>query len=159
MWIHRLLLVSVLGFVSMGCQERADDTAASLEEDLADLTTVSNALTTAIVEDDVEGIMAHLTDDHVTMPPGGPMLPNNDALRQWHQARVDDYRYSADFVTEDIQVRGDLAIERWSGTSTLSARDGSAEIEDDVKGVWIWERQADGSWKLLWSIWNSNLSQ
>lgn len=30
------------------------------------------------------------------------------------------------------------------------------EVSDSIKGLWVWERQEDGSWKLLWSIWNSN---
>ena len=155
--IRRQLLVYLLGVFVAACQSGTEGGRPSVEEDLAAIATARDALVSAIAQDDVDGIMAQLTADHLTMPPDGPAPNNNDALGEWHQARIDEFSFRSDFVTEDIQVRGDLAIERWSGASTLAARDGSAEIQDDTKGVWIWERQADGSWKLLWSIWNSSL--
>ena len=140
------------------CQANPETSEPTLEDDLAQISVARDALITAIVQDDVDGIMGQLTDDHLTMPPGVPMPPDNDQLRQWHQERIDEYTFRSDFVTDDIQVRGDIAIERWSGASALVPRDGSSEIQADDKGVWIWERQDDGSWKLLWSIWNSDVS-
>lgn len=153
----RLLRLAFVGLALVACQPGSETARPTLDEDLARIGTAREALSRAIAEDDVDGIMAQLTDDHLTMPPDVPMPPDNGALRQWHQARIDAYTFRADFVTDDVQVHGDIAIERWSGASTLTSRDGTSEIQDDGKGVWIWERQPDGSWKLLWSIWNSNV--
>ncbi|MEJ2541061.1 MAG: hypothetical protein P8188_14000 [Gemmatimonadota bacterium] len=100
--------------------------------------------------------MAHLTDDHLTMPPDAPMPADNTALAQWHRDRIAEYSFQSDTRTEDIQIRGELGTERWSGPSTLVPKARGQEVIGDSKGVWIWERQPDGSWKLLWSIWNEN---
>ena len=154
----RRYLTVVFGVVLAACQAGPESAGSSLDEDLAQIGAARDALITAIVQDDVDGIMAHLTNDHLTMPPGVPTPTNNTALRQWHRDRIDEFTFSSDFVTDDVQVRGDLAIERWSGASTLTSRSDGSQIQDNTKGVWIWERQADGSWKLLWSVWNSSVS-
>ena len=91
------------------------------------------------------------------MAPDGPTPPNNRALAEWHQARIDRYKFRTTFTSDDVQIRGDIAIERWSSEVRLVPRDDGETVEDSSKGVWIWERQQDGTWKLLWSIWNSDL--
>ena len=154
----RRCLTVVFGVILAACQAGPENAEPSLDEDLAQIGVARDGLITAIVQDDVDGIMAHLTDDHLTMPPGVPTPSNDAALRQWHQDRIDQFTFSSDFVTDDVQVRGDIAIERWSAASTLTSRSDDSEIHDNNKGVWIWERQADGSWKLLWSVWNSSVS-
>src|SRR6185295_15838251 len=45
---------------------------------------------------------------------------------------------------------------RWALDST--PKRGGKTVHDEGKGVWIWRRQADGSWKIARAIWNSDLS-
>ena len=70
---------------------------------------------------------------------------------------MDQFAFETVFTTEEVRVLGDIAIERFSGSTRLVPREGGEDVVDSTKGVWIWERQEDGSWKILWSIWNSNL--
>jgi len=101
--------------------------------------------------------MAGLTEDHLTMAPNGPTPPDNTVLAEWHRTRVEQFAFESDFTTDKVRVFGDIAIERWSSDMRLMPREGGEDVVDSTKGVWIWQRQEDGSWKLLWSIWNSNL--
>jgi ketosteroid isomerase-like protein len=134
-----------------------NDPGMGFEADLAGIAAVRTQLQTALSENDVAGIMAGLTDDHLSMPPDQPAPPDNEALTAWHQARVEQFSYEGDFTTDDVRLYGNIAIERWSGDSRVIPRGGGEDTTDSTKGVWIWERQADGSWKLLWSVWNSSL--
>ena len=152
-----LLIVTTLAIGVSACSSEQPASQPSSADDLAAIAEVRARLIEAISADDVAGIMAELIDDHLTMPPGEPTLPDNRALIDWHQTRIDQFEYESTFHTDDIQIRGDIAIERWSNDAELVPRDGGQAVEDSGKGVWIWERQEDGSWKLLWSIWNSNL--
>lgn len=153
---HGILGVLV-GLSVAACQASPQGTAPSLEADLAAISEAREALVQAIISDDVPGIMARLTHDHLTMPPDGPTPPDSADLAAWHQARIDQFQFQADFTTDAVEVRGDIAIERWSSSSRLTPRSAGEPVDDSTKGVWIWERQSDGSWKLMWSIWNSNL--
>lgn len=154
----RTATVVLLGFAFIGCSPTDEDKKPSVEEDLAAIAAVREQLTSALESGDVPGIMAGLSSDHLTMPPDEPAPPDNAALTIWHQNSSALYSFHGDFTTDDIQVHGDLAIERWSGNTRVSPKGGGEEITDSTKGVWIWKRQVDGSWKLYWSLWNSNLS-
>jgi ketosteroid isomerase-like protein len=128
-----------------------------MEEDLAAVAQAREAVLSALNNDHVEGIMAALIDSHLTMSPGAPTVPDNEALREWHQNRIDLYSLEMEHSTDDLLLQGDIAVERWSGPSKLTHREERSVVEDFLKGLWIWQRQPDGSWKLLWSIWNSSL--
>ena len=107
-------------------------------------------------EDDIPGILAGLSADHITLAPNEPLLADEQRYRAWHQSRIDSFTFSITFSSEDIRLEGDLAVERWSSALKLTPRAGGTDIEDQSKGLWVWQRQADGTWKLLWSIWNSD---
>lgn len=128
-----------------------------IEDDaLSQIAGVREQTQTALTSDDVDGIMAALADDHVTMPPGEPAFTDGASLAAWHEARVAQFSLEGDFTTEEIRWYGDVAIERWSATNRLVPKGQGQEASDSLKGLWVWERQEDGSWKILWSIWNSN---
>lgn len=151
------LFALLLALSLSSCSSGQQAPQPSIDEDLAAIAEARTNLLEALRSDDVPGIIAVLTDDHLTMAPDGPTPPDNRALAEWHQARVDLYQFKSTFNSNDIQVHGDIAIERWSSDIQLIPRDGGETVEDSSKGVWIWERQQDGTWKLLWSIWNSDL--
>ena len=134
-----------------------DMTVDTTEEDMAAISKAGEALIEALENDNLSGILDGLAEDHITMAPNEPLLANEATLRSWHQSRIDAYTFNSTFSTEDIKIKGDIAVERWSSNYTLTARTGDEVIEGEFKGLWMWMRQADGSWKLTWSIWNSDL--
>jgi ketosteroid isomerase-like protein len=60
------------------------------------------------------------------------------------------------FSSPEIEVSRDWAIDRWSSTMILTPIDSGASIQNTHKGLWIWHRELDGSWKISRSIWNSD---
>jgi len=156
MLAYRHLPVVLLGATVFACSPGQESSRPSAEQDLAAIAEARGRLQTALADDDVPGIIAELAQDHLTMPPDETTPPNNEALADWHRARIDKFRFEATSTTDDIRLSGDIAIERWSSDNRLILREGGDDVTDSTKGVWIWERQEDGSWKLLWSIWNSN---
>ena len=148
--------VVLLGFAVFACSAGKDSSRPSTEQDLAAIADARTRLQAAMAADDVPGIIAELAEGHLTMAPDGTTPPDNEALAHWHQARVDNFTFESTFTTDDIQLYGDIAIERFSGDLRLVPRNGGNEFTDSTKGVWIWKRQEDDSWKLLWSVWNSD---
>lgn len=107
--------------------------------------------------DDVEGMLEVIPDDGVTMPPNEPAFTGREALRAWHQARVDGFHTEIALSSEEIRVAHDWAFERFTYQMTVTPREGGEPVRDTGKGIWIWERHPDDSWKLAHSIWNSDL--
>ena len=146
----------IIAFCFAACAQPDEGTGASSEADLAAIAEAREQLIAALNEDDIPGIHAWLSADHITLAPNEPQLADEQTLRAWHQSRVDSFTFSSMFSSEDIRLEGDLAVERWTSAIKLTPRAGGPNIEDQSKGLWVWQRQADGTWKLLWSIWNSD---
>jgi len=53
-------------------------------------------------------------------------------------------------------VAGDVAIERVEYTASAWPAEGGPPVQDVGKGVHVYRRQTDGSWKLAQDIWNSD---
>jgi ketosteroid isomerase-like protein len=145
-----------LGLATVGLAACVQPQASSREADLAAIAEARNELIAGLETDDVDRILAGLTADHLTMAPNSPALADAQSLTAWHQARIDAYTFGTTFSSEDIRLAGDFAVERWSATTRLTPRAGGADYEDQNKGLWVWQREDDGTWKLLWSIWNSD---
>jgi ketosteroid isomerase-like protein len=138
-----------------GCSPQ--ETGTSIEADRAAVEEASRAARSAIRGNDNDVILAALTADHLTMAPNQPIIPNGPDLRSWHETRIaagEITQYEA--TTEDIVIAGDIAIERWSAELSATSSDGGPPITDRLKGIWMWQRQPDDTWKLYWSIWNSD---
>ncbi len=157
LFLVRHVSALLLGFTIVACSPAQEEVGPSPDEDLAAVSEARNAILAALHNDDLSGIMASLGDAHQTMAPGAPTVPDSEALREWHRNRIDLFSLQSDHTTEEMILAGDLAIEKWSGQSRLTSKAEGEVVEDSIKGLWIWQRQVDGSWKLMWSIWNSDL--
>ena len=61
---------------------------------------------------------------------------------------------------EEAKVYGDLALTRCTYTLKMTPKAGGDEIvsEPDGKALTLYERQADGSWKIIYDCFNSNVA-
>ena len=110
----------------------------------------------AMETNDVEGIMASLTADHVTMAPDELALADATALRAWHERRIAAYTMKGTWAFDDLHVEGDAAVDSWHGVLSLTPNTGGAPTSMTAKGVQFWRRERDGRWRLARSIWNSD---
>jgi hypothetical protein len=60
-------------------------------------------------------------------------------------------------VANDIRVSRDLAVARGVQTGTATPKAGGPATPIQVKWVGVYARQADGSWRIAYDIWNSDL--
>jgi uncharacterized protein (TIGR02246 family) len=107
---------------------------------------------------DLERTVAFYADDASMFPPNAPIATGKEAIRAvWSQV----------FTTPGIAVSGqttkveasrgsDLAYE--IGTYELTIHDSAGKpVMDRGKYVVVWKKQAEGSWKVMVDIFNSDL--
>ena len=107
---------------------------------------------------DAEALVSQFyTPDAVTMAPNQPASVGRQAIRSASQKYFDQYTEETRGTLEDVRVSGDLAVARGTseGTSTPKASGASARYKE--KFLTAFQRQADGSWKAFWDIYNSDL--
>jgi uncharacterized protein (TIGR02246 family) len=114
-------------------------------------------LLAAVNASDVDRCLAVWSSDGVLMPPQHPAVRGRDAIGEYFHRLFARSKFSFAFTSSDIQIAGDTALERVTYTVTVwSQTGGGAVTEDEGKGLHVYRRQPDGSWKLTQDIWNSD---
>lgn len=127
------------------------------ETDRAAIEAIRAAEQAAAEAGDVEGFVALMASDMMVMAPNAPAVSGIEASRQWVEDFMGAFTVSfSEYNSDDVVVSGDIAIERISGVWTVTPKAGGEPVTEWVKGVHIYRRQADGSWKMTHDLWNSD---
>jgi len=95
-------------------------------------------------------------EDAKVLPPNMPAVEGRQAIKAMYaQSQPSFKEFRLDIVS--LEGRGDLAHEY--GTYALAAAPSglSAPVTDRGKYVAVWKKQADGTWKMIRDIYNSDL--
>ncbi len=100
--------------------------------------------------------VSYLAADAVMMLPNEPALSGSAAIGEWISAFLSQFTASLSYTSSEVTISGDWAIERYTGTLTITPIGGGDPIEEPLKGIHVYRRGDDGSWKLLYDVWNSD---
>jgi len=109
---------------------------------------------------DVEALAAMYTDDAVLLNSNMPPVEGGAAIKQgfttfFSTMTVTDLK----FMTHDIIISGDHAIERGTYTVRRHPKNGAAnDTTDSGKYLAVWKRQPDGSWKIVRDMTNPDFA-
>jgi uncharacterized protein (TIGR02246 family) len=131
------------------------DTGISATDQAAIASTTAELLD-AVNASDVSRILAVWEEDGVLMPPHHPSVHGRVALEAYFRALFARGRCRFIFTSSILQLVGDVGFESVTYTATVWPAGGRSPIEDHGKGLHVYRRQADGSWKLAHDIWNSD---
>jgi uncharacterized protein (TIGR02246 family) len=148
--------IGVLGtilIVAAGCAPKAD-----APEDVAAIKAMSTAWGQAQTAGDAAALADQYAENAVRLDPNAPMKIGKETIHSALRAYFDQYRDEAVDVAEDVRVVGDLAFARGTYVAKATPKiPGAAVIDDKGKWVDVYQRQPDGSWKMIVDIWNSDL--
>jgi ketosteroid isomerase-like protein len=95
------------------------------------------------------------TDVHF-MPPNAPEQTGGEAVRSWAGEMLQQFAAEVRYTGSAIEFAGDHAIERYTGVVKLTPKAGGPSTEERMKGIHIYRRQPDGSWRIAVDVWNSD---
>jgi len=150
--MKKLLLIAatLLMLAVSGCAPQVD-----VEADAAAVRSVFDEATAAL--NPGGGDIVDLdTEDAVVMYASEPAAIGKEAIRARQQIFDDQATAEETRSVEEVVVSGDWAFVRWTGTGAVTPKDGGESSEFNRKGITIFQRQADTSWKIARVIWNSN---
>ena len=110
----------------------------------------------ALLRGDTAGVAAYYTDDAIVMPPDDKLAKGHDAI-----VKAIGNIFAAGKITafsthrEDLLMTGDYAIETLSFEMTIQPKTGKP-ITDKGKGLTVFKKQPDGSYKSIRDIFNSD---
>lgn len=95
-------------------------------------------------------------DDATVMIPNEPAFKGMKDIQAVMTPMMQDPNFKMSFTTDKVEVSGVLGYTQGAYSLTTTARDGKPH-EDKGKYLTVWKKQADGSWKALEDIFNSDL--
>jgi len=142
-----------LFLLSIPCLASAADTKSAIEKALRDLDAQWSAAAGA---KEIDKTVSFYSDDAIVMPPNAASATTKEAIRALWKDLLTDAKIS--WKTKEVEVAqsGDLAS--LSGTYEVTLNDPTGkEVNDRGKYLEVWKKQADGKWKCVMDIWNSDL--
>ena len=106
---------------------------------------------------DVDGVVAYYSDDASLLPPNAPIATGRQAIRAvWASLLGPGASVSWQVSKVEVSRSGDLGY--IMGVYQVTMKDpGGRPVMDHGKLVEIWKKQADGKWKTVADIYNSDL--
>jgi len=104
--------------------------------------------------------MSLWADDGIQMPPDTPARNGKEQIREGMKPVFDDMKLDIAIKSiEDVEVHGDLGLTRCKYTLKLTPKAGGETINamPDGKALTLFRKQPDGSWKVAYDCFNSNV--
>ena len=124
---------------------------------LAALRTADSMVQGAIASRDAERAATFYADNAVQMPVAEPIVEGRPAiLDEWrHNFAIPGFENRSRLVASEVSTAGDLGYTRGTYESPMLSAGGQSLLE---RGKWvsIWKRQADGQWRIIVDIFNTD---
>lgn len=152
-------LLSVLLLVSISCQTQSSATEPDTREaNEAALRKLDDEWSKAAGAKDLEKTVSYYSDDTLIMPSNSPVLQGKDAARAMWKAMFAVPGFGGGWKATKVEVAqsGDLG---WTtGPYEITEIDASGKpMTDKGKYLAVWKKQADGNWKCVADMFNTDL--
>jgi ketosteroid isomerase-like protein len=98
-----------------------------------------------------------VTDDFALIPPNDPGARGTDGIRTWFAGTFGAFSIAElEFPTTELHIGRDLAVRHYTYDWTLTPDAGGEPIRDLGDGLYVYERQTDGSWLISYDLWTSS---
>ena len=151
----KFILAGCLALLSFTIVFPASAADTKIEQALRDLDAKWSAAAGA---KDVDKTVSYYSDDAVVMPPNAPSATTRETIRSAWKEMLTTPGAAISWKATKVEVAksGDLAYV--SGTYEETTTDASGKsAKGHGKYVEVWKKQADGIWKVVADIWNSDL--
>jgi uncharacterized protein (TIGR02246 family) len=104
---------------------------------------------------DLDRSIQYVADDALMLPPSLEPLAGKAAIRDYMAAAFATPGFSVTWEPDEVAIShgGDLAYTHGRSVYTVPASDGTTRTIY-AKGVAIWRKESDGSWRCVVDIWN-----
>ncbi|MBA7635440.1 hypothetical protein ES703_43044 [subsurface metagenome] len=150
-WVVTLILL----FFTFSCKKEVD-----VEADITAIKELGNQYAVACNTRDFDLWISLWADDGVQMPPGTPARIGKEQIREGMKPLFDQMNLDITIHSiDDVKVYGDFGLSRCTYTLKMTPKAGGETINamPDGKALTLFERQSDGSWKVIYDCFNSNV--
>jgi ketosteroid isomerase-like protein len=107
----------------------------------------------AINSNNLDNVLAAVTDDIVFLPPNSAAIVGKDKVRPWVEGYFEAFHTEWVKTTVELYIQGDLAYEWYTYRVTDTPRAGGEKTTDSGNGVNIYRPGTDGTWRVSRDVW------
>lgn len=149
-----LIAILMLGFFNVSAQKPQKDDHLKKK-----IQSYNETLAKAIVSDDQETVLSFYTNDAVSLPNYSKMLVGLEAIAAHQKETAGQADVTAmNFSTQMINDYGKALVEIGIYTITVEVPGYEKPYNDKGKYVSVWEKQANGEYKMAAEIWNTDVN-
>ena len=152
---HPLFTLAAVAAI-VACTPKAPpppDTAA----DVAAIKAAQEAEASSFSSGNIDAMLANYTADVVMMAPDEAQVNGVAGVRAWVTEFLKAATPSARYTNAEVEVIGDVGIVRYTGELKVAPKAAGAKpVTHQIKGIHIYKRQPDGSWKIVQDVWNND---
>jgi ketosteroid isomerase-like protein len=149
--------IAVITLLS-ACQQQAPVPPDTRAADEAALKQWDENWSNAASAKDVDKTVSYYADDALVQPPNGPMVNSKADIRKVWAEMLSLPGFSGGWKATKVEVAKSGELAYVTGTWEFTWKDASGKPNSDKgKFVEVNKKQADGSWKCINDIWNSDL--
>ena len=93
--------------------------------------------------------------DAIVSPPNAPEVRGKEAIEKLWQSFIDLGKATVKLSTVNTDVFGNIAVNHQTYQFEATMEDGQV-IKDNGKSIVVYKEQKDGSWLIIYDMWNSN---
>lgn len=104
---------------------------------------------------DAEAFTSLFAEEAQLMAPHVPTISGREAIRDAMPGFWEFGLRDLELTPLTVRRHGDIVLD--SGRWSIRIGSGPDAARDEGKDIRVWQRQADGSWKIIFDIWNTDL--
>lgn len=111
----------------------------------------------AQIRGDEEALAPLYAEGAILLVPGRPALSGREAVLTEFRRLLAEAEIQLTYTSDERQIREDLSVERGRLVRALRPRAGGQARAESLNLLTVMTREADGTWRIAWQMWNSNL--
>ena len=119
------------------------------------LTKLDDDWSKAAATKDADKVASFYAEDAIAYPPNEPAVSGRAAARKVWAAYFADKTFTISWKTTHAGANGDLGFTSGTYEDSYTGPDGK-RVNEKGKYLCVWKKQADGSWKAVHDMWNSD---
>ena len=136
----------------------ATDNHTATEAAVKAVSAASAARAAALEMGDIEGVLAHFTDDAVWLPPQGEEVVGKELARERLKAFAEVVQVRESRLGEEhVLLAPGVLLERGSYAAETALRSDVQRHSSAGKYMTIWRKDAGNTWRIAYQMWTSHL--
>jgi len=147
-----------LCFLTVGCQQGgqvAEKSVVNVDADIQAIKEIVADITAAVNAADIDTLVSFYADDAVRIPSNEPAAVGKEAIQIGVRQMFDEISAQEKDVVEDVRVGGDLAVAHVVSSAIITPKAGNWPSEYNGNMILVFKREADETWKIIYSIWSN----